>query len=549
MRGIRLFVATALGLLLALCAPGLARADVGSTVVSAGSAGGAARGTTVGIAMLDRVTGVYTDNGANARLRFGSASIVKLFIADSMLRRASRGEFGIGRADRDRLGVMLRSSDDAAASNLWSRYGGSSIVTDVVGRYGLTETAPPANPRYWGLTQISARDVAMFYAGMLSGSGGLAGGDRDWILGQLRQHTAKGTDGVYQRFGLPDGLPREPVMGIKQGWMSGLGDGYIWRHSTGIIGPDSRYVVVVLARGPASKGSAQTATSTTRVVQKMFPAGVIPRVRGGIGEHWYATGGHGGPVGLPVTDELPATGGAWQAFERGRIYWSAGTGPRWVRGSIQQAWVGRGAENGFLRFPTSDELQASGGAFQAFQGGRVYWSPNSGARWIRGSTLEAFIGAGAEKGPLGYPTNNELQATGGAWQPFQKGRIYWSPGTGARWIDGALLQTWVGQGAENGPLGYPTSDPRRVSGGTRVDFQRGSLTLNSAGQVVARGPSTAAAQSATAPPRTTAPSTTTAPPASTAPPTTTAPPSTIPPSTTAPSVTEAPRDTAVDGTP
>src|SRR3712207_7273158 len=96
MRLTRLFSAVAVGLSLVLCAPGTARADATQSLVDAGSAAATARGTTVGVAMFDRVTGAYADNGGNARLRVGSASIVKLFIADSMLRGAS---LGIGRAN------------------------------------------------------------------------------------------------------------------------------------------------------------------------------------------------------------------------------------------------------------------------------------------------------------------------------------------------------------------------------------------------------------------------------------------------------------------
>jgi uncharacterized protein with LGFP repeats len=282
------------------------------------------------------------------------------------------------------------------------------------------------------------------------------------------------------------------------------------------------------------------------VVKKMFPAGLVPRVQGAIGDLWYASGGAGGPVGLPVTDELPATGGAWNGFERGRIYWSPGTGAHWVRGSVLQAWLAARAENGFLGYPTSNEKSAKGGgAWHAFQGGRVYWSPGTGAHWVRGGILGLWTAQGAEGGALGYPTTDELQATGGAWHAFQKGRVYWSPKTGAHFLTGAVLQAWLKQGAENGKLGYPTSDPHAVSGGTRVDFQRGSLTANSAGKVVS-----STAPTTTAPkPTTTAPKPTTSAPKPTTPTkaTTTAPkPST---STKVTTKTTTPSSTAPTSTP
>jgi hypothetical protein len=241
----------------------------------------------------------------------------------------------------------------------------------VVDRYRLTETAPPVNARYWGLTQITAHDMVSFYKGMLSGSGGLSAGDRDFIIGQLRQSTSRGTDGVYQWFGLHDGLPGEPVLGIKQGWMCCFSDGYIWRHSTGIVGPDSRYVVVVLARDPGSLGSAHTVTSVTRAVQKAFPAGLIPRVQGAIGNLWYAMGGHRSRLGLPTTGEIALPGGALNWFERGAIYWSPATGAHAVWGAVLSAWGAQGYERGSLGYPISDPHPVPGGTRVDFQHGSL----------------------------------------------------------------------------------------------------------------------------------------------------------------------------------
>src|SRR3954454_2198226 len=379
MRWVRLLVAVATGVTIGLAGGGVARADAVQTLVDGAGADAAARGTTAGIAMVDRVTGRYVDNGANARRRFGSASLVKLFTADSVLRRARLGQISLTAADRGSLGLMLRSSDDAAASSFWVRFGANAIVTDVVGRYRLTETAPPVNPRYWGLTQVSAHDLATFYTGMLAGTGTLAAADRDFIVAQLRASTARGTDGVYQWFGLHGGLPREPVLGVKQGWMCCFSDGYIWRHSTGVVGKDARYVVVVLNRDPGSLGSAHTVTSATRVVQALFPAGLVPRVNGQIADLWYGIGGHTSVLGLPTTDEIPLARGAGNQFERGRIYWSPGTGAHFVIGDILRAWGARGYERGILGYPTTDEIPLAGGAGSRFQGGSIYWSPSTGA--------------------------------------------------------------------------------------------------------------------------------------------------------------------------
>ena len=475
----------ALGGTLALTLPtaGIAHADPLQYLVNLGGSDAAARGTTAGVAMVDRVTGIYSDNGANAHLRFGSASLVKLFIADSVLHRARLGQIRLTSADMSSLSVMLRSSDDNAANSFWSRFGSSGIVNDVKSRYRLAETAAPVNPRYWGLTQVTAHDLAAFYRGMLNGAGGLAPADRDFIVAQLRASTSHGTDGYYQWFGLHDALSREPVVGIKQGWMCCFSDGYIWRHSTGLVGPDARYIVVVLTRDRSSAGAAHTVTSVTHAVQRMFPAGLIPRVNGAIGDHWYAIGGPSSRLGLPTASEANAVGGRYSPFQRGAIYWSPASGAYLVAGAIGEHWAAIGAENSRLGYPTADELPAAGGAYSRFQRGFIYWSGGTGAHLVAGGILDAWNAQGHESGHLGYPLTDEAGVPGGAFSNFQHGVIYWSPATGAHWLDGAILDAWAADGYQAGALGFPASDPHAVAGGTQVDFQYGSLTLTTTGQV------------------------------------------------------------------
>ncbi|CRK60859.1 Lipoprotein LppW [Alloactinosynnema sp. L-07] len=234
------------------------------------------RNTTVAISYMDRVTGEYRDNGSMAHARFGSASLVKLFIADDVLYRAWRGEFVLSDYDWQQLSVMLRSSDDPAASRFWSTKGGPAIVNRIKARYGLNEIQPPASAPWWGLTQVTSFDLTLYYQRMLSGAGGLPSFLIDYIIAQLRGYTANGTDGFYQRMGLPDGLPGEGVLGVKQGWMCCMNN-VRTIHSTGIVGADARYIVIALGQEGTGPGWEHTKTSVTRVVQKLFPSGRIPR--------------------------------------------------------------------------------------------------------------------------------------------------------------------------------------------------------------------------------------------------------------------------------
>jgi hypothetical protein len=103
---------------------------------------------------------------------------------------------------------------------------------------------------------------------------------------------------------------------------------------------------------------------------------------GAIGAAWAAQGSQNGPLGLPVTDEVTGlkNGGAYQAFQGGQIHWSPATGAHITHGAIDAAWASQGWENGRLGYPTSEEYASGGGSVtQNYQGGLITWSPNRGA--------------------------------------------------------------------------------------------------------------------------------------------------------------------------
>ena len=171
---------------------------------------------------------------------------------------------------------MLRSSDDSAAEVFWNRGGGSAIITRVAARYGLSRHPPPGNGR-WFNTISTAADLVRYYDMMLSGAGGLPREKADMIVDNLAASTPTAIDGtqpggVYpQRFGIPEGLYAEPVA-VKQGWMCCIGAD--WMHlSTGIIGANRRYIMVIGSDQPA--GAAEARATITQAVKTMFPGGRI----------------------------------------------------------------------------------------------------------------------------------------------------------------------------------------------------------------------------------------------------------------------------------
>ena len=180
-------------------------------------------------------------------------------------------------------------------------------------------------------------------------------------------------------------------------------------------------------------------------------------------------------LGFPVNDELKLNGGASQAFQYGQIHWSPSTGARFTRGAIQQYWSAHGWENGWLGWPTGDELTVKGGASQTFQHGVVFWSNSTGAHAVKGGILGKYANIKYEQGALGFPATDELKLNGGASQVFQYGQIHWSPSTGARFTRGAIQQYWSAHGWQNGWLGWPTGDELTVKGGASQTFQHGTV--------------------------------------------------------------------------
>jgi L,D-peptidoglycan transpeptidase YkuD (ErfK/YbiS/YcfS/YnhG family) len=203
---------------------------------------------------------------------------------------------------------------------------------------------------------------------------------------------------------------------------------------------------------------------------------------GAITAKYARTGGPASWLGNPASREVTGlrSGGAYQVFRGGSIYWSAAGGSRTIGGAIRSKWAAAGAQNGRLGYPTSDEGRGlrNSGAYQNFQGGRIHWSRATGAHITRGGILAAWAGSGYERGLLGYPTSDEIGGLkdGGSYQTFQGGIIHWSPGTGARITRGAIRTSWAGSGSEHGTLGYPTGNEYAFSGGAAQDFQGGTIT-------------------------------------------------------------------------
>ncbi|MGH3773380.1 MAG: hypothetical protein ACRDRW_18635 [Pseudonocardiaceae bacterium] len=207
----------------------------------------------VGFEVFDRQTNTVITS-QNAGQQVASMSVVKLLIAlDALVR-----DNGVAPDDgtQQEIHQMLADSDDEIADRLWTADGGPTIVTRMVGLLGLTDTRPPEDPGEWGDTLITPRDMVTVYRYITDQ---LPPSDRDLVLGALAAAPQIAADGFNQYFGIPDGMPHT-TWAIKQGW--GTSGSRAVMNSTGLVGTDFRYVVVLLVSAPADSYSTVPAVVT-----------------------------------------------------------------------------------------------------------------------------------------------------------------------------------------------------------------------------------------------------------------------------------------------
>lgn len=212
---------------------------------------------TVGALVIDRITGTELLS-TNADRQFRSASLVKLLIAIDALGTGADGEA------RKRIGVMLALSDDDIASRMWVAGGGDAILTRTAARLGLTATEPPATPGRWGDVLLTARDVARIYQHVMTA---LPAADRELVVASLAGAPRHAADRFHQHFGIPDGLGGR--WAIKQGWSDSRTD--IVVHTSGLVGPDLRHIVVLLTEHPRKVRWSTATASVTAGAKALAP--------------------------------------------------------------------------------------------------------------------------------------------------------------------------------------------------------------------------------------------------------------------------------------
>ncbi|MGK2881140.1 MAG: LGFP repeat-containing protein [Mycobacterium sp.] len=177
--------------------------------------------------------------------------------------------------------------------------------------------------------------------------------------------------------------------------------------------------------------------SAAAVVMLAAPASATPETDAAdaINAAFTANGGTGGTLGAEEGDVYPVGTGFARNYAGGRILFTPATGARVMGGAILAKYdeLG-GAGDGDLGFPTADE---QAGAFSpdaryiTFADGVIYYTPAAGAWLVRGPINAAWDKLGSTSSPFGAPIDDARWDGPILAQRFTGGELSWDITTGA----------------------------------------------------------------------------------------------------------------------
>lgn len=188
-----------------------------------------------------------------------TASIVKVQIMATVMRRAQEAKRSLTTWEKSQLVPMIRYSDNSAATNLWNYVGRGRAVARVDALMGLKSTVMDSRGA-WGLTVTNAPDQVVLLDHFSRANPVLTTAMRSYGLSLMHSVTRS------QAWGVTSGPPAGSTA-VKNGWLP-LTDG--WHvNSIGAVSSGARsYSIAVLTHSTRASMSTQIATiaGTSRIV-------------------------------------------------------------------------------------------------------------------------------------------------------------------------------------------------------------------------------------------------------------------------------------------
>jgi uncharacterized protein with LGFP repeats len=148
---------------------------------------------------------------------------------------------------------------------------------------------------------------------------------------------------------------------------------------------------------------------------------------------WDKAGGDTSPLGARKGDVYPVADGFALDFDGGRMFYTTDTGARFVYGPILDKYESLGGPAGSdLGFPTINEVPGLAGpdsrvaTFSASDKPVIFWTSEHGAFVVRGALNTAWDKLGSSGGVLGAPVGDETHDGEVASQKFGGGEISWN---------------------------------------------------------------------------------------------------------------------------
>jgi hypothetical protein len=133
------------------------------------------------------------------------------------------------------------------------------------------------------------------------------------------------------------------------------------------------------------------------------------------------------------------------------------------------------------------EFAVPGGRAQRYERGRISASTATGAHEMLEPIASTFVSNGGEGGPLGFPATGTVVSRDGRGlvNRFQRGRISHHPDLGTFVLTGAIAARYASASGEDGVLGFPLSNSVRTDDGlgSYARFQHGRASQLGSGQV------------------------------------------------------------------
>lgn len=237
-------------------------------------------------------------------------------------------------------------------------------------------------------------------------------------------------------------------------------------------------------------------------------------VRGAMNAAWDKLGSSGGVLGVPVGDETYDGELASQKFSGGQVSWNRDTKefttepavladqlkglqvPIDPTAAINMAWRAAGGVSGPLGAKQGGQYPIGGdGIAQNFAGGKVYFSPATGANAVDSDILAKYESLGGPVGSdLGFPVANESDGPIPSsrictFSAADKPVIFWTAEHGAFVVRGAMKAAWDKLRGAGGKLGAPVGDQAVDGDVVSQKFAGGTISWNRAKNTFTTDPS------------------------------------------------------------